>query len=287
MGRPSPLFHGSELPRLVILSVIMVAGWAVAWHYTQRPPEPVEPPVTVSGRPEPVVPDRAAEFETVTDRTPMSFRDNAAYALLLDRARSKTPAELAGTSRRDVVLTHLWERPDHYRGVPIHLLGTALRVIRYDSKFSKNGWLYEASIITPEARRVPYQCVFEDAPQGFPIGTNLSERVVFNGYFLKIMKYEAADVARGAPVLIGRIGWEPREPSTAEPGGMTPTLCWTLIALAAMFFISLVRWIVPLRRLFTPPDPFEPPKRMPTNDLDPRALDAWVRSVGHEDEPTE
>ena len=57
----------------------------------------------------------------------MSFRDNAAYAYLLEKARERTAAELARESRRDVFLTHLWERPEHYRGVPVHLLGTALR----------------------------------------------------------------------------------------------------------------------------------------------------------------
>ena len=212
MDRSSAFFRGSELPRLAILSVVMLAGWGIFWSYAQNRPAPGEPPVTVEERPQPVVADRSIEFETVTDRTPMSFRDNAAYTLLLDRSRSKTPAELAGESRRDLLLTHLWERPEHYRGVPIHILGSALRVLRYESKLSKTGWLYEAWVMTPETRRVPYVCVFEDVPKGFPIGPNVSERVVFNGYFLKLMKYEASDVARGAPVLVGRIGWEPGEP---------------------------------------------------------------------------
>src|SRR5262245_30119908 len=239
----------------------MVVGWAVVWRYTQRLPEPAEPPVMVTGRPEPVVADRSVEFETVRDRTPMSFRDNAAYALLLDRARRQAPSELAAISRRDLVLTHLWEHPELYRGVPIHLLGSALRVLRYESKLSKTGWLYEAWIITPETSRVPYACVFEDAPKGLPIGPNVSERVVFNGYFLKIMKYAAADVDRGAPVLVGRIGWQPREASApAEPEGMSPTLRWTLIALATMFVVSLVRWITQLRRVVARSDRSEPTK---------------------------
>jgi hypothetical protein len=283
--RTPSFFQGSELPRLVILTVIMVAGWAVVWRYTQKLPEPAEPPVTVAGPPEPVVPDRSAEFETVTDRTPISFRDNAAYARLLDRARSQTPADLAASSRRDLLLTHLWERPELYRGVPIHLLGTALRILRYPSKLAKNGWLYEAWIITPETARIPYVGVFEDPPQGLPIGPNISERVVFNGYFLKIMRYEAGDVARGAPVLVGRLGWEPREPSGAGPDGFSSSLRWMLIAIAAMFVLSLGRWIVQLRRLFSPPARLEPPKITATDDLAPGALDAWVQSVACADEP--
>src|SRR5690349_9899695 len=101
VDRPAPFFQGSELSRLVILAVIMVAGWVVVWRYTLKPPQPAEPPVTVAERPEPVVADRSVEFETVTDRAPMSFRDNAAYALLLERARRQTPSALAAISRRD------------------------------------------------------------------------------------------------------------------------------------------------------------------------------------------
>jgi hypothetical protein len=279
--RSSSFFRGSEFSRLVILSVIVVGGWVGFWFYARRQPKLPDPPLRAIEPPKPVVPDRSIEFETVTDRTPFSFRDNAGFTKLLERARSKTLAALAAESRRDIVLTHLWERPEHYRGVPVHLTGTAVRVIRSDSKLSQTGWIYEASIITPEARRIPYQCVFEDVPKGFPIGTNISERVVFNGYFLKIMKYEAGDVARGAPLLIGRIGWEPGESAVADNPGMSSTLTWTLILLGVMFFISLVRWLIPLRRLFTRPGPSIELGRIVKDEFDAGDLVAWVQSVAH------
>jgi hypothetical protein len=109
--------------------------------------------------------------------------------------------------------------------------------------------------------------------------------VVFNGYFLKIMKYAAADVDRGAPVLVGRIGWEPGEASApaAQPG-MSPTLRWTLIALGAMFFISLVRWSVQFRRVLARPDRSDSTRTIRTDELDPVALDEWVQSVAHEND---
>ncbi len=166
MERAGSFFRGSEFPRFLIMAALMVGGWAYAWNYFQKGAEPVEPPLVAAGKPEPVVADRSPEFESVTDRTPMSFRDNAAYSLLLDRARALRPDELAAKSRRDILLAHLWETPELYRGVPIHLLGSALRVIRYPSNLTPKGWLYEASVITPEAPRVPYVCVFEDVRQG-------------------------------------------------------------------------------------------------------------------------
>ena len=51
-----------------------------------------------------------------------------------------------------------------------------------------------------------------------------------------------------------------------------------------MFFVSLVRWIFQLRRIFSAPDPFEPPKTISTNELDPLALDRWVQSVAVEED---
>jgi hypothetical protein len=285
VDRHAPFFQGSELSRLAILSAIMVVGWAAVWIYAQQPQEATEPPLTAGERLEPVAADRSPEFETVTDRTSMSFRDNAAYALLLGRARARTPAELAAESRRDILLTHLWERPDLYRGVPVHLLGTALRVLRYESKLGRSGWLYEAWIITPETTRVPYVCVFEDAPNGLPVGTNISERVVFNGYFLKVMKYDAADVARGAPVLVGRIGWTPHESPALGGQGMNPFLQWSLIVLGALFVISSLRWIGQLRGLFAPFRRVAPAGTGRLDELDQTALDDWVKSVATADSP--
>ena len=95
MERPAPFFHGSELSRLLILATLMVVGWALFWKFSQKLPEAAEAPLTVVDNPEPVIPDKSEEFETVTDKTPISFRDNAAYALLLERASREDP----GTAR--------------------------------------------------------------------------------------------------------------------------------------------------------------------------------------------
>jgi hypothetical protein len=260
----------------------MIVGWVLAWSYFQNLNQAAEQELVAKGRPEPVVADQSIEFETVTDRTPIEFRDNAAYSLLLERARGRTADEIATLARRDVLMTHLWQSPKVYRGVPIHILGSAIRVLRYQSKLSPTGWLYEAWIISPETTRLPYVCVFEDPPDGFPIGPNVSERVVFNGYFLKIMKYQAADTSRGAPVLVGRIGWTPGTPA-AKPGESS-LLRWTVVILGVLFFLSLGRGILQLRNFLRPPAKSSLTTSVPVNDeIDPAKLDAWVRSVAPEE----
>jgi hypothetical protein len=282
VARRSSFFRGSELPRLLFLATVMIVGWVLAWSYFQKMNQAAEQELVAKGKPEPVVPDQSVEFETVTDRAPMGFRDNAAYSLLLNRARGRTADELASLARRDVLMNHLWETPKLYRGVPIHVLGTALRVLRYQSKLSPKGWLYEAWVIAPEGRRAPYVCVFEDPPDGFPIGGDVSERVVFNGYFLKFMYYEGGNGTNRAPVLIGKIGWKPGTPP-AKPGENS-MLRWSVIILGILFFLSLGRWIFQLRKFLSPPSRSSLASSDPVNDeIDPARLDAWVRSVAPEE----
>ena len=219
MTRTAGIFRGAELSRLVVLAVIMIAGWLYVWSYLQARTEPVDPPPAASRPPAPIVADPSPEFAGLRDKTPLSFRDTAAYATLLGRARGIGAEALAAQARRDLLFTHLWERPERYRGVPVHLLGTARRVLSYESKLSRTGRLHEAWIFTPESQNHPYVCVFEDVPEGFPAGGDVSERVVFNGYFLKLMSYQAGDVPRAAPLLVGRLGWSPSAPTL---GGFRP-----------------------------------------------------------------
>ena len=282
--REDSFFRGSELSRLLVLAAVVVIGWSLFWKFGRsRPPAP-EPRVRAEDHSGPIVPDRSIEFESVTDRAPMKLGDNAAYKRLVEKSRSLTPAELAGVSRRDVVMADLWERPEHYRGVPIHLDGTANRVRRYESVFSETGRLYEAWITTPDSGRFGYICVFETPPKGFPVGANLNERVVFNGYFLKIWKYDAADVPRGAPLLIGRIGWDAGLSSGGQALGSGSTLNWTLILLGCMIVITLIRWLVSLGRSMGRRGTLPARYSSPTDQIDAASLEHWVRNVGEVEE---
>jgi hypothetical protein len=199
---------------------------------------------------------------------------------LLKRAREATADELARQSRRDVYFTDLWERPSHYRGVPIHVLGTAWRIHKIDLKLSPRGYVYEAWISTHESQGNPYVCVFEDLPPGLPVGPEVTERVVFNGYFLKEMRYLAGkDIPRAAPVLIGRIGWTPR-PAT---GHRDNTVFWMALIVAILFVVSLYRWIAGLRRSLSPGSRASLLSHRPTEEIDPTELAQWVDTVADEE----
>ena len=279
------LFHGSELPRLVLLSILMVAGWAFVWQYFSwsGPQPPAEPEMVVDGPPTKVDTDRSLEFETVKDKTALSFRDSAAYAKLLKQTEEETAAALGSKARQDIFYAQLWGEPAKYRGVPVHILGTTRRVLRYESSLSRTGWLYEAWVFSTDSQSNPIVCVFEDAPEGLPIGSNLSERVVFNGYFLKLMRYEAGDVARAAPLLVGRIGWTPT--AGANQRESRPGL-WLAAAVGVMFLISLSRWIWQLKRSLAPRRKTSMFRDRPTEVIAPEELSDWIDNVGESSRET-
>lgn len=287
MDEREGLFRGSELPRLLVLVAVAVLGWVVVWKLAPIQAVPAEPQERVAGTPAPIVPDTGPEFETVKDRTAITFRDSAAFDLLLRRAREATPPALAAEARSDVALAQLYERPAHYRGVPIHLLGRCLRVVRYESKLSRTGWLYEAWVstydeMTFDSQNFPYVCVFEEPPKGFPIGEKVSERVVFNGYFLKLMLYQSPATHPFAPVLVGRVGWTP--PARPTDDGNRSLRFWAAALVGVLFVFTLIRWLAGLRRSLT----FRPAgtrklERLP-DEIAPEALAEWVETVSDDAE---
>lgn len=261
----SGLFRGSELATLLLLGAIVVVGWPVILSYA-RPkaapapaPAPSGPGSTVANL-SPIVPDSGIEFEALIDKTTMTSRDNPAYQILLQRIRDTKPADLRKAARRDVLFTHLLERPERYRGVPVHLDGTVLRVLTYEVNpaLAPSGRLFEAWLYSDENRRFPYVVIFEEPPAKLPIGPDVRLRVSFDGYFLKLLRYVAGDSARAAPLLVGRLRWEAPAPgsdrSASNWHGLTGrNAVYLVLALAAVYlgariFFAVRRYVVPKRR---------------------------------------
>jgi hypothetical protein len=106
--------------------------------------------------------------------------------------------------------------------------------------------------------------------------------VVFNGYFLKLMRYQAGDVPRAAPLLVGRIGWTPRP---AGPSATNPTsTLWLATAVAVLFAVTLIRWLFQLARSLAPRPRPSPLLDRPTEEIDPEALAEWLDTVAEDPE---
>jgi hypothetical protein len=285
---PTRIFRGAELPRLLVLAALMVVGWGVVFTSCSPKAEPARP-ATVGGTPLPPA-DDAPVFASVIDKTPIRLGDMAAYAALLERVRTAPSAQLAARSRRDVIFSQLLDRPGRYRGLPIHLQGTAKRILIHDEvqpELSTRGKLYEAWVFTDDGQGFPYVLVFEEAPPGLPVGDDVSELVAFNGYFLKLMAYQAADMPRIAPLLVGRLGWRPLRGAAAPSvlGLPRDALRGVVAVLFLLTTVRLLGWTLRTRRTLGPPLS-RPRGPAPPDRIDPEELSAWLAGTPEVDPGT-
>ena len=291
-GRPGPFFRGGELRGLIVFVVLVAVGWPVILNYARSRADAPAPPPPVD--PRPLEPDTSLAFRGLVDKTPISPRDNAAYKALLDRARETPPAKLARDARRDVFYTHLWDRPDLYRGRAEGppLRGTSVKVIPHEKVnpiFSATGRLIDACIVTPESRPLPYVVAVEDVPPGLPVGINLNEPVSVDGYFLKLYRYQAGDSDRAAPLLVGRLRRLATDGTPGAPAAARGKTGWNVpvvVVVAALAVYVAIRLAFQVRRVMSPaarrPGPFAPDR--PAEEIAPESLSDWLASVPEEHE---
>lgn len=287
--RSARLFRGSEFPRWLLLAAIMVVGWVLVVQFVRAKQAAPPPPARqlAIDVPPPIPPDEGIEFSALRDKTDLTPRDNPAYAKLLARARETTGADLAAVSRRELGMAHLVGRPELYRGVPVHIEGHALKVLTYDvgEGLSPGKRLYEAWVITADSMNHPYCLVFEDPPKDLAIGSDLYEPVAFDGYFLKLLRYEAARKGYYTPMLIGRLRRTGPPPSSmplpSHPGWLGG-IPWVIPALAVLMLVSLVRWGFMLRKNFAPARRATTFTK-PNDQIDPDSLAEWLNK--EEDDP--
>jgi hypothetical protein len=285
--RPPGLFRGSELPRLLILAALMLAGWAAVLTWPRPAAEPPPKPAASTSPLPP--PDDSPPFQGIRDKTAMSPRDNAAYAALLERVRRTPYPELAAQSRHDVLFSQLIEDPGRYRGLPIHVEGTALRVIRQDVKGSQiypDGVYYEAYAVSSDSQGHPWVLAFEQAPDGLAIGDNINQRISFDGYFLKLWAYEAGDRFRFAPLLIGRFPPASNAAPVLPTAGLLLERLWPFLLLLVITLYVGIRLALRLRKT-TRPIPRPPGKIAVSDQIDPDRLTAWIEGRSDDQEDAE
>jgi hypothetical protein len=289
--RRGRLFLGSELPRLLVLAAIALVGWPLACLYGGRPaPRPASRRPIADMPPLPP-PDDSVVFAGLQDKTPLNLRDNPAVAELLERSRATPAATLAAESRRDVGLRDLIREPERYRGLPIHVEGTARQIFRNENKdplLSRRGQLYEAWVYGVDDPRYPFCLMFEVPPEGLPGGRDIQEYVAFDGYFLKLLAYDAGDVRRFAPLLVGRLGWSPNGGATADGQAQAgwldrpfPGLSFSrrqvmLGALAIMMVVTMLRIVLGLGRRPAPTTVRTSTTLAPSDQIEPDDLAAWL-----------
>ena len=236
--------------------------WLAGDAGPQAAAEPAAGPEAVSAPPAPetIVPgpdDRDAReaetviglLELVRDRTPLKPGEMAAYWRFMRWARAQPQRDLERRAQSGVPTLQIWEQPGRYRGKPIRLSLHVKRVLHFEAPANPVGVkdVYEIWGWTDDSLSQPYVVVVPELPQGLKVGADVSGEIVFAGYFLKNMAYEAVENHRAAPLLVGRARTTtPSVPARKGPaGGRVPAgLLWA----AGLATLAVLGWPI-LRRL--------------------------------------
>jgi hypothetical protein len=276
------MFRGSELPRLLAMVTFLILGLAMVFTVLTRQQSVDQRPAPRVARERPLPPpDDSPELLGVVDKARLTPRENPGYLTLLERIRSVDPATLALDSRRDVVYSQLLDNPRRYRGLPIHIEGTARRTLfqpAEESQLYREKAFYESYVFTGDSQNFPYILVFEEPPEDLLVGDDLFQRVVFDGYFFKLLRYKAADAERYAPMLIGRVRYaEPHESALPTESGLRlPSPGW-LALIAALLGLTILRWVLYVRGALRKQSRPVRQARPPVNEeISPEALQSWL-----------
>jgi hypothetical protein len=186
------------------------------------------------------------EFQAVGDRVPLSPQEMPAYWRMMGWTRAQSFDQLQERARRDLLFTHFWERPAKYRGELTFLKLHIERVLTYDAPPNEAGLkqLYEAWGWTDDSKSFPYVVVFSELPAGMRLGAHVSEDATFTGYFMKLLPYQAFDVKRAAPLLVGRLRWQ-ENPARAAIQPHDGSVFWlTLGGGGILLMLAIARWVV-------------------------------------------
>ena len=163
------------------------------------------------------------DFTTVKDEYPLQGRltndgEYTAYGLTFIQAHKFSPEVLSRYARQDFVYADLiGDLREHYLRELIHVEGRLVQLRKLDAperlrettdiKEIYAGWIYNKN--QPEH---PINVAFLELPPEITLGESLSYRVAFDGYYFKLLAYEATRDKRAdgkpqwrkAPLLIGQ-----------------------------------------------------------------------------------
>jgi hypothetical protein len=284
--RPAGFFRGSELPRLVTLVSFLVLGGTIVAVMLQRQAasEARREAARVEATPLPPR-DESFELEGIVDKAALTQRETPGYFLLLERVRGTPAADLARAARRDVVYAQLLEDPRRFRGMPIRVEGTARRVLQQPADGSnvfRQSSFFEAYTFTGDSQGFPYILVFEEAPKGLQVGDNVFQRLTFDGYFFKLLAYQAGDGRRFAPLLIGRLVSFESDSAPAPRGGFLERN-WPWVVLGTLMLFSLVRWTLALRGTLRRPTTRPWARGVVQEEIAPEELKSWLEGPKDEE----
>ncbi len=310
--RPSTLFRGSELPRLLTLVImlgvlVMLIGLARdpntwRWLAPDAGGEPAEhlvagadnagnvvAPDPAAGGPtdqDPVERDAAREeFQAVTDKTPLAVEEMPAYWRLMAWQQRQTTGSMLKRAQQDVSFRQLWQQPQASRGelvrIPIHLRRTA-KIDSLEENALGLATAYEVWGWNTDSQPYWYWLVCPQLPPGMPSGNSIYAEATFVGYFLKLLPYEDHQgQTLATPLLIGRLVWHP---TAANPLARRDEWTWPWYLAGVLMVLFVARWGLAMMGWKTKP---RPGPTLPTGSSEQQVA-AWLASAERGDgEPRE
>ena len=187
-------------------------------------------------------------LSVVRDKEELLGQEMPAYWRLMKWARSQSFAAMEQRAIKDVPFVKLWEEPEKYRGKLVRMRMHARRNLEWEAPKNPLGLdkTYEVVAWTDQSMGFPYIVVLPENPPGLPVGADIYGDIVFVGYFLKIMKYEAAEKTRGAPVFIGRARFV-EQPLANNVGAQSLDLFLAIFAVGGLMLGGMA-WLLLSRR---------------------------------------
>ena len=222
--------------------------------------------------------EAAAQFEAVSDKTPLAAEEMPAYWRLMRWSMTQTFDELWERAHKDRYLTHLAQAPEKHRGELIALKLSLRRSASFEAPKNSAGakTVYEAWGVTDESRGNFYCLVFYDKPPELPIHPDVHEEAQFVGYFHKLLSYQdPMDKTRWAPLLIGRIRWRENAARVAlvQTRHVWSYWLWGSLAVTVMVAVWTNRYVERGRALLTRPQ-----------EVDHASIEHWLDTGLVEDE---
>ncbi len=189
-------------------------------------------------------------LESVKDSLPVqSGEEGLAYCEALVKAHQTSQQAFAKSATRKLTFGNLFNEPQLHRGKVVHWEGRLKRLTRYEppgeTKLDGVKDRYEGWIFDPDNYGAHPVCViFTVLPDGLEPGDKLDVRVSFDGYFFKKYRYQAADVLRDSPLLIGHtiiVKQAPVKSDSEEGGFFSGIMAVTFLAvLGGVFFLAFL-----------------------------------------------
>jgi hypothetical protein len=293
--RPASFFRGSELPRLMMLVVMLGVLLLLmdrardpdTWRWL-APGEPIVPgnepaqqktaddKAAAAGPTEldPAELDAAREeLGAVADKVPLGKEEMPAYWRLMAWNLHQSTEQLRRRADKSVTFRDLWHRPEKWRAklveIPVHLRRTAtVGDLEHNPLGLKT--VYEVWGWNSDSQPYWYWMIVPELPPGMPQGESIYEEATFVGYFLKLLPYEDRQGrSLATPLLIGRLVWHP---APTNPLARRDEWQWTWYIAGALVVLFVVRWGMTLWGRFRR----SPVAQGSASANDERAVEDWL-----------